>query len=323
MITATAFERHAAAAHPGRFDWRRALVYGLLWGVAITMMETSVLPLDIRSPVEWLGFGLDLLMKWTLTGVALASATMLLTVNVSNVNDAPSFAANPLSAPSATEAMPYGATLAGSATDPDLGDSLVFTMIDGPAWLQVASGGTLSGTPSTADLGENSFTVRVTDTDGLVAETTVKVSVGRSNGTWANVLGGSWGDATYRAASGDAVPLFDRSRANGFRCVKYVGAEGPPEALAAPIERRFRDYSKEKPVSDEVFEVYKALYHYDKSELNPVVEAVDTSSDLWRREKVSFNAGYGNERVIAHLFLPKATTGPYQTVIYFPGATAQ
>ena len=138
-------------------------------------------------------------------------------------------------------------------------------------------------------------------------------------------LGGSWGEPTYRAASGDLLPPFDRSRANGFRGVKYsgAGAAGPPEALATPIDRRFRDYSKEKPVSDEIFEVYKALYNYDKSELNPAVEAVDTSSDLWRREKVSFNAAYGNERVIAHLFIPRATPGPYQTVIYFPGGTAQ
>jgi cephalosporin-C deacetylase-like acetyl esterase len=144
----------------------------------------------------------------------------------------------------------------------------------------------------------------------------------RSGGAGRYTLGGSWGEPTYRSASGDLLPPFDRSRANGFRCMKYVGAAEPPGALAAPIERRIRDYSKEKPVSDEVFEVYKALYNYDKSELNPVVEAVDTSSDLWRREKVSFNAAYGNERVIAHLFLPKATPGPYQTVIYFPGATA-
>jgi len=136
------------------------------------------------------------------------------------------------------------------------------------------------------------------------------------------VLGGSWGEPTYRAASGDLLPPFDRSRANGFRCVKYIWADAPPEALAAPIDRQFRDYSKEKPVSDDVFEVYKALYKYDKTDLNPGVEAVDTSSDLWRREKVTFNAAYGNERVIAYLFLPKAAPGPYQTIIYFPGAGA-
>ncbi|MDP3822517.1 MAG: hypothetical protein Q8R33_13675 [Burkholderiales bacterium] len=77
MSAVLAFER-AAAARPGRIDWRRALVYGLLWAVAITVMETSVLPLDFRSPAEWLRFGPSLLMKWAICGVALASATMLL-----------------------------------------------------------------------------------------------------------------------------------------------------------------------------------------------------------------------------------------------------
>jgi len=137
------------------------------------------------------------------------------------------------------------------------------------------------------------------------------------------ILGGSWGEPTYKAGDGDLVPPFDRSRINGFRCVKYIEANDPPERLTAPIERRrLRDYSKEKPVSDEVFEVYKRLYNYESSELNPALEAVDASAELWRREKVSFDAAYGGERVIAHLFLPKAVPPPYQTVIYFPGSMA-
>jgi cephalosporin-C deacetylase-like acetyl esterase len=135
-------------------------------------------------------------------------------------------------------------------------------------------------------------------------------------------LGGSWGEPSYRATSGDLLPAFDRSPINGFRCVKYVGADAPPETLAAPIDRQFRDYGKEKPVSDEVFEVYKPLYRYEKSDLNATVDAVDATSDLWRREKVTFNAAYGNERVVAHVFLPKRTSRPYQTVIYFPGSDA-
>jgi formylglycine-generating enzyme required for sulfatase activity/dienelactone hydrolase len=135
-------------------------------------------------------------------------------------------------------------------------------------------------------------------------------------------LGGSWREPNHRATSGDLQPAFDRSPTNGFRCVKYIGPDAPREALTAPINRQFRDYSKETPVSDEIFEVYKALYRYEKGDLNATVEAVDASSDLWRREKVSFNAAYGNERVITHLFLPKRTSGPYQTVIYFPGSGA-
>jgi dienelactone hydrolase len=39
-------------------------------------------------------------------------------------------------------------------------------------------------------------------------------------------------------------------------------------------------------------------------------------------EKVSFDAAYGKERITAYLFLPKNSSPPFQTVIYFPGAYA-
>ena len=42
----------------------------------------------------------------------------------------------------------------------------------------------------------------------------------------------------------------------------------------------------------------------------------------WIKERVTFNAAYGNERMIAYLFLPKKGTPPYQTVVYFPGSPA-
>ena len=42
----------------------------------------------------------------------------------------------------------------------------------------------------------------------------------------------------------------------------------------------------------------------------------------WRREKVSFDAAYGNERVPAHLFLPRHAKPPYQTVVFSPSGEA-
>ena len=78
-----------------------------------------------------------------------------------------------------------------------------------------------------------------------------------------------------------------------------------------------RDYAAEKPVSDEVFRIYRGFYSYDKTELKPTVDAVE-ESEHWRHEKVSFDAAYGGERVPAHLFLPKNASPPYQTVVYFP-----
>jgi dienelactone hydrolase len=83
----------------------------------------------------------------------------------------------------------------------------------------------------------------------------------------------------------------------------------------------FRDFAKEKPVSDEVFQAYKGLYAYDKGDLNPRVDETETTDD-WTHETVSFNAAYGGERVIAHLYLPRNASPPYQTIVYFPGSGA-
>jgi dipeptidyl aminopeptidase/acylaminoacyl peptidase len=82
-----------------------------------------------------------------------------------------------------------------------------------------------------------------------------------------------------------------------------------------------RDYAAEKPVPDAVFRIYRGFYSYDKTELKPTVDSVD-ESEHWRREKVSFDAAYGGERVPAHLFLPKNARPPYQTVVYWPSGEA-
>ncbi len=82
-----------------------------------------------------------------------------------------------------------------------------------------------------------------------------------------------------------------------------------------------RDYAAEKPVPDAVFRIYRGFYSYDKTELKPTVDSVD-ESEHWRREKVSFDAAYGRERVPAHLFLPRNASPPYQTVVYFPSGEA-
>jgi len=79
------------------------------------------------------------------------------------------------------------------------------------------------------------------------------------------------------------------------------------------------NYYEEKPVSDPIFQVYKEQFSYDKTDLNASIDSRDESSERWIQEKITFDAAYGGERIIAYLFLPKNTAPPYQTVIYFPG----
>src|ERR1700741_136307 len=92
-------------------------------------------------------------------------------------------------------------------------------------------------------------------------------------------------------------------------------------SLPAPVALAWRDYSAEKPASDEAFRAYTSVYAYDQKDLEAVVEKVD-EEEHWRREKISFAAAYGNERVLAHLFLPRHAKPPYQTVVFFPTGEA-
>ena len=107
----------------------------------------------------------------------LASATAAVVVHVTGGNHAPVFTSNPLTKPAATEGVAYSQTLTGTATDADTGDTLTFAKTSGPAWLAAASNGTLTGTPGNSDDGANSFVVRVTDTSGAYAETTLNINV--------------------------------------------------------------------------------------------------------------------------------------------------
>jgi formylglycine-generating enzyme required for sulfatase activity/dienelactone hydrolase/predicted Ser/Thr protein kinase len=135
-------------------------------------------------------------------------------------------------------------------------------------------------------------------------------------------LGGAWNDPTYLYSGPEYARPWDRQPTIGFRCAKY---QKPPDArtLGPVVYFTFtRDYAREKPVSDTVFAAYRSLYAYDRTPLEARVERTDDSPPQWRKETVSFAAAYGNERVVAHLFLPKGKP-PYQVVVYFPPSSAQ
>jgi arylsulfatase A-like enzyme len=79
-------------------------------------------------------------------------------------NSAPAFAVDPILKSAAFADTLYSNSIAFTASDAD-GDTLVYSMANGPGWLSVDPDGTLHGIPSSSDLGDNSFTVRV-DTPG-------------------------------------------------------------------------------------------------------------------------------------------------------------
>ena len=137
------------------------------------------------------------------------------------------------------------------------------------------------------------------------------------------IRGGAWDDVPYMFDNWSQVPPFDRSAKNGFRCALYVHPERIPQSALAKVEvSGYPDFYKQKPVPDSVFRVYKDQFSYDKRDLNARVEWRNETSKEWIQEKVSFDAAYENERVFGYLFLPRNSSPPFQTVIYFPGSTS-
>jgi dienelactone hydrolase len=137
------------------------------------------------------------------------------------------------------------------------------------------------------------------------------------------IKGGAWNDVAYMYGNWSQLSPFDRSPKNGFRCVIYQDRSKIPAEAFEPIEiQEERNYAEEKPVSDDIFEIYRQQFLYDDLDLNASHELRDESPEEWIMEKVSFDAAYENERMIAYLFLPKNAKPPYQTMIFYPGSYA-
>jgi len=134
------------------------------------------------------------------------------------------------------------------------------------------------------------------------------------------VRGGSWEDNTYEFEYERQAPPMDRSARNGFRLALYPDAGTVPDAAFAFRDPQYvNDVRSQPPVPDAVFHVYKEQFSYDRTELNAKLEHSMESPGGWIHETISFDAAYGDERVLGHLFLPANTPPPYQAVIYFPG----
>jgi formylglycine-generating enzyme required for sulfatase activity/dienelactone hydrolase len=132
------------------------------------------------------------------------------------------------------------------------------------------------------------------------------------------ILGGGWADLQYSFNDAVTAPAFDRSPLNGIRLVRYTDTTNVA-AASAELPLAFRDYRAERPVSDDVFEVYRQAYAYDDVPLNARLVSADTT-DLWIRERIDMDAGYGGETLTTFVFLPRGVEAPLQTIVYFPGS---
>ncbi len=132
-------------------------------------------------------------------------------------------------------------------------------------------------------------------------------------------LGGGWNDPTYSFNDAYTANGTDRSITNGFRCIQTLPGDTTLAMLTPPVAFAFRDYKKEKPVDDATFKIFLRQYAYDKTPLDPQVNPVADTS-IWKIEKATIDAGYGDERLVVYLFLPKGAKPPYQPILFFPGS---
>jgi dienelactone hydrolase len=133
------------------------------------------------------------------------------------------------------------------------------------------------------------------------------------------ILGGGWNEPPYMATNSDARPPLDRAETNGVRCIK----ESVPSdaSVRAPLVSARAASAPREPLTDREFAAIRRFCAYDRLPLEARIERTE-EYEHWRRERVSFAAAYGGERVIANILLPKSVPPPYQAVVWFPGSYA-
>jgi eukaryotic-like serine/threonine-protein kinase len=146
-------------------------------------------------------------------------------------------------------------------------------------------------------------------------------SASSSEGDTRLALGGAWTDPSYIYLIPERLEPFDRSIGNGFRCIKRTTGDPLPETATAllPGKAKF-DYTTRQPASDEAYDIFTRFFDRTRVPLDARIEMVDESNRHWIKQKVSYTAGYGEERITAWLYLPRSAQPPYQVIIQMAGA---
>lgn len=138
------------------------------------------------------------------------------------------------------------------------------------------------------------------------------------------LLGGSWKDAQSLFNIFFSYPPFARADDFGFRCIKSIGNAKEENVASGQIPVRAEpEYAERKPCSEEVFEAYRALYAFTKTELDARIQSRQDWSEDTTVEMVSIIDASGGDRIPIYIFTPRKTAPPFQSVVYFPGSSAR
>lgn len=186
----------------------------------------SITPASFSPRMNFLGesqFSADPLFNGLMDEVLITDYAMSAAqIAALQTNTPPQFTNTIFAGGSATNTIAFSGSIAGTAIDADPGDTLTYSKAVGPAWLNVAADGTLTGSPTSADGGTNFFTVRVTDAAGqnAFALVSITVTVATASGTWISDANGTW--STASRWSGNLVASGIGQSAN-FSAVNLTG----------------------------------------------------------------------------------------------------
>jgi autotransporter-associated beta strand protein len=173
--------------------------------LAASSSAFTISPANITPSLNYLGksqFPADPLFSGDLDEVQIADSAFTTAQIAALMTDTPpQFTTNFIAAGVATQNQFFSNSIAGTATGTG---TLTYSKASGPAWLTIATNGTLTGTPGFNDVGTNVFTARVTDAAGASAFAVVTFALPNnifSAGTWNTDNSGNWSDTTKWSSS--------------------------------------------------------------------------------------------------------------------------
>ncbi|RYD18259.1 MAG: hypothetical protein EOP88_23205, partial [Verrucomicrobiaceae bacterium] len=186
-------------------------------GAVVDTDTITINPSDIRAASNYLGKSQwpDPLFngridEFHIYNQALSNAQVAALMN----NRAPQFLLDPLNRPAATAGQPYHHTLLGSAMDADVGSTITYSKVAGPAWLNVAANGRLSGTPDAGNAGNNRFIIRASDNQLASDDAVLNINVSGTNGPVATYeMNGNVNDTSgSQSGTPSGGPVFGEGR---------------------------------------------------------------------------------------------------------------
>jgi dienelactone hydrolase len=130
-------------------------------------------------------------------------------------------------------------------------------------------------------------------------------------------VGGNYKEPDYQFRFPQSYDLWTRSEIIGFRCIRYIN-----DTLRSIMEKPFfgisKGYIEEEIVSDEVFEVFRQRWDYEKQPLHPVI-LEEIREDTYIKQLVQFDVPYEDLPLKLIIWIPLNARPPYQSVVSWRG----